>query len=146
MTSYISTQESFKLNSQVGYTPLALPSAPPPAISSPRTSCFFVSSPRHLPQISQICLPPGDSLHRHNSRHLEHEQLYAPLCVYAAKYSICTVRWQVQANTRNLEDVFRANERSSSSLEIMQVRLPIPKVLYLSWVHNAYQSRRRSSC
>jgi len=30
---------------------------------------------------------------------------------------------QVQANTRNLEDVFRANERSSSSLEIMQVIL-----------------------
>lgn len=27
---------------------------------------------------------------------------------------------QVQSNTRNLEDVFRANERSSSSLEIMQ--------------------------
>jgi flagellar hook-basal body complex protein FliE len=30
---------------------------------------------------------------------------------------------QMQVNTRNLEDVFRANERSSSSLEIMQVCL-----------------------
>ena len=36
---------------------------------------------------------------------------------------------QVQANTRNLEDVFRSNERSSSSLEIMQV----PRQTFCAW-------------
>eukprot|EP00873_Tetraselmis_striata_P007221 jgi/Tetstr1/427485/TSEL_017613.t2 len=66
---------------------------------------------------------------------------------YISEQEAYRLQNQMQVNTRNLEDVFRANERSSSSLEIMQVILAGTlafdlmdrfATLYLSTEHSAF--------